>query len=101
LRKNLEKRAFLIEISFIAPLKFYLMTYLGVSDLKQTRRLWEILGREKEVLLTRDGKPAALIVEITPDGVEATVAAVRRALFSEAVSSARERAADAPPTAPR
>ena len=73
------------------------MTYLGVSDLKQSKKMWEILGREKEVILTRDGKPGALILEISPEGVEATVAAVRRALFSEAASGARHRATLFPP----
>jgi hypothetical protein len=73
------------------------MTYLGVSDLKQSKKMWEILAREKEVILTKDGKPGALILEISPEGVEATVAAVRRALFSEAASAARDRASLLPP----
>lgn len=73
------------------------MNYIGVSELKKSREMWEMLAREKELVLTRDGKPGALIVEITPEGLENAVAAVRRALFSEAVSSARERAAKNPP----
>ena len=67
------------------------MTYLGVADLKQSKKLWETLAEEKEIILTRDGRPAALILEIHPEGLEATVAAVRRALFSDAVASARMR----------
>jgi len=73
------------------------MTFLGVSDLKQSRKLWETLAREKEVILTRDGKPGALIIEISPEGAEATIAAVRRALFSESVSAARDRVGAVPP----
>jgi len=73
------------------------VTYLGVADLKQSKKMWETLSREKELILTRDGKPGALILEISPEGVEATVAAVRRALFSEAASGARHRATILPP----
>ncbi len=74
------------------------MNYIGVSDLKKSRDMWEMLAREKELVLTRDGKPSALIVEITPEGLENAVAAVRRALFSDAVSSARRRASKNPPS---
>ena len=68
------------------------MTYLGVSDLKKSKEMWATLAREKELVLTKDGKPGALIIEISPEGLETTVAAIRRALFSEAISSARQRA---------
>jgi hypothetical protein len=74
------------------------MNYIGVSDLKKSREMWEMLAREKELILTRDGKPGALIVEITPEGLETAVAAVRRALFSGAVSSIRQRAEKNPPS---
>ncbi|HEY8966937.1 MAG TPA: hypothetical protein VIM58_10860 [Candidatus Methylacidiphilales bacterium] len=67
------------------------MTYLGVADLKQSKKFWETLAEEKEIILTRDGKPGALILEIDASNLEATVAAVRRALFSEAVGTARLR----------
>jgi hypothetical protein len=72
------------------------MNYIGVSDLKKSREMWKMLAREKELVLTRDGKPGALIVQITPEGLEGAVAAVRRALFSETVSSARRRASKKP-----
>lgn len=72
------------------------MNYIGVSELKKSKAMWKMLSHEKELVLTRDGKPGALIVEITPEGLESAVAAVRRALFSEAVTSARSRATIAP-----
>jgi hypothetical protein len=73
------------------------MTYIGVSDLKKSKNVWGMLAREKELVLTRDGRPSALIVEITPEGLEASVAAIRRALFSQAVSNVRQRVAADPP----
>ncbi len=74
------------------------MNYIGVSDLKKSKNVWEMLAREKELVLTRDGRPSALIVEISPEGLEASVAAIRRALFSETVSAVRRRVAADPPT---
>ena len=67
------------------------MNYIGVSELKNSKTMWEMLQRDKELILTKDGKPGALILPVTPEGVEGTLRAVRRALFSEAVSSIRSR----------
>ena len=68
------------------------MDYMAVSELKRSRSLWSRLSASKELILTRDGKPGALMVEVSSDNVEHVVTAVRRALFSEAVSQARARA---------
>ena len=65
---------------------------MAISELKRTKQLWERLEKSKEVVLTRDGKPGALMLEVSPGNLETVVAAVRRALFSEAVSNARARA---------
>ena len=69
------------------------MTYLAVKDLKKTRELRETLRRDHEVIVTKDGKPFALMVEISPDAVEDSLDEVRRALFSTAVKQARKKAA--------
>ncbi len=74
------------------------MDYLAVGELKQSRKLWERLAKSKEVVLTKDGKPGALMVEVSPENLESVVTAVRRALFSEAVSKARRRARANRPT---
>ncbi len=68
------------------------MDYMAVSELKRSKDLWRRLSSAKEVVLTRDGKPGALMVGVSPDNLEEVVAAVRRALFSLAVSNARARA---------
>jgi antitoxin (DNA-binding transcriptional repressor) of toxin-antitoxin stability system len=67
------------------------MNYIGVSELKKSKAMWEMLDREKELVLTKEGKPGALILPVTPEGLESTLKAVRRALFSETVSSIRAR----------
>jgi antitoxin (DNA-binding transcriptional repressor) of toxin-antitoxin stability system len=68
------------------------MNYIAVSELKNSKAMWDMLQRDKELILTKDGKPGALILPITPEGVESTLRAVRRALFSETVSAIRSRA---------
>jgi len=67
------------------------MNYIGVSELKKSKSMWEMLDREKELVLTRDGKPGAVILPITPEGLESTLKAIRRARFSETVSAIRVR----------
>ena len=66
------------------------MDYLAVKDLKKTRELWEKLASERELVITRDGRPSALMI-ISPETVEESLREIRRALFSGAVSRVRRR----------
>ena len=68
------------------------MDYLAVKDLKKTKELWEKLASEREMVITRDGKPSALMISISPETVEDSLREIRRALFSAAVSRVRKRA---------
>ena len=68
------------------------MNYIGVGELKQSKRIWRSLAKDKELVVTRDGRPAALMVALTPERAEETLRAVRRALFSSVVTTARQRA---------
>ncbi len=72
------------------------MGYLAVKDLKKTRSLREKLEKERELILTKDGQPFALIIGISPDNVEESLNEVRRARFSTAVMRARQKAIMAP-----
>jgi len=73
------------------------MNYLAVKDLKKTRSLRERLIAERELILTKDGKPFAVLIGIPPENIEGSLAEIRRALFSAAVMNAREKAASNPP----
>lgn len=75
------------------------MSYLSVQDLKRTGDVWKRLNREQEVIITRSGKPCAIMIDVSPEECEDTLAAVRRARFSSTVSRAREKAVRTPPTA--
>ncbi len=68
------------------------MSYLAVKDLKKTRSLRERLIKERELILTKDGQPFALIIGIPPENVEKSLAEIRRAMFSTAIMGAREKA---------
>ena len=68
------------------------MDYFDVKDLKKPRELWEKLASERELVITRDGKPSALMISVSPETVEESLREIRRALFSAAVSRVRKRA---------
>ena len=74
------------------------MDYIAVKDLKKTRELWKRLAEEKEMVITRDGKPRAVLVEISPGQVQESIREIRRGLFSLAVRNARRKAQSSPPT---
>ena len=67
------------------------MNYLAVKDLKKTRELWSNLELEKELIITRDGKPSAILVSITPEIVEESLIEIRKALFSISLSRTRKK----------
>ena len=68
------------------------MDYLTVKDLRKTRKLWEKLASERKLVITKDGKPSALMISVSPETVEESLREIRRALFSAAVSRVRKRA---------
>ena len=72
------------------------MEYIAVKDLKRSRNLRELLEKDRELVLTKDGQPFALMVGISPDAVEESLNEVRRAMFSTAILRARKRAASVP-----
>ncbi len=70
------------------------MGYMTVKDLKQTRNLWRQLSAERELVITRDGKPCAILVEVNAESCDESLAEIRRGLFSTAVSRIRRKAAN-------
>jgi antitoxin (DNA-binding transcriptional repressor) of toxin-antitoxin stability system len=54
------------------------MNLIAIKDLKQPRRLKERLAAEKELLLTSDGRPVAVLVDVGPaEDPEAVIQAIR------------------------
>ena len=67
------------------------MSYLAIKDLKNSRSLREKLDKERELILTKDGQPFALLIGVTPDNLEDSLKEVRRAMFSKTVARARKK----------
>ncbi len=74
------------------------MTSIAVKDLKRPRELRDTLEREREVMVTRDGQPFAIMIGVEPDNADNALREIRRALFSSAVLHARRRATEEPMT---
>jgi antitoxin (DNA-binding transcriptional repressor) of toxin-antitoxin stability system len=66
------------------------MGYVTVRDLRlRPGEVWEKLREQKQLVLTSNGRPVAIIAEVGDDDVEATLAALRRARAQAAVSRMR------------
>ena len=74
------------------------MTYMAVKDMKRTKELWQKLEQEKELIITRDGRPCAILVGVSPENVENDLSEIRRALFSATIARARQQAERNPPS---
>jgi antitoxin (DNA-binding transcriptional repressor) of toxin-antitoxin stability system len=72
------------------------MDFMPVVELKKTRDLWDRLDSSREIVITRDGRPMAILVGIQPEELENVHAEIRRSLFSATVTRIREQALDLP-----
>lgn len=69
------------------------MNLIAVKDLKAPKVLRERLRREGELLLTSDGKPMAVLVNVAPtDDPELVMGAIRQARSRLALSRIRDAA---------
>ena len=72
------------------------MSYIPVKDLKKSRDLWTRLERDRQLVITKDGQPRAIMIGIEPDELEDVLSEIRRALFSSTVGRVRARARKLP-----
>lgn len=72
------------------------MDFYTVRDLRNTpKSIWENLEADGQVVITNNGKPAALMINIADGSFEETVKAVRQAKAMIAFNAMRARAASA------
>ena len=72
------------------------MKFYSVRDLRtDTRGMWETLTSGGEVVLTNNGKPSALVIDIPEGAFDEMVQAVRQAKAMIAFNSMRRKAAKA------
>lgn len=70
------------------------MKFMTVRDLRsKTAHIRKNLAREREIVLTANGKPFALLTPVDPDALEEDVGAVRRARAQSALARIRGKAA--------
>ena len=70
------------------------MEFYSVRDLRtESRAMWNKLAEGNEVVITNNGKPSALMIDIPEGGFDETVQAVRQARAMIAFNRMRRRAA--------
>jgi antitoxin (DNA-binding transcriptional repressor) of toxin-antitoxin stability system len=70
------------------------MDFVTVRDMRtKPKSVWETLSTGEDVVITNNGKPTALMIEIPEKGFEETVRAVRQARAMIAFNTMRKKAA--------
>src|SRR6185295_11035637 len=63
------------------------MKFLSVRDLRsKSSQVWEGLAEEREMVVTSNGRPIAILSTVTEETLEETLAAIRRSRAVAAVS---------------
>ncbi|PKM82190.1 MAG: prevent-host-death protein [Firmicutes bacterium HGW-Firmicutes-14] len=66
------------------------MNFYTVRDLRtHPRKVWEKLSEVHEVIITNNGKPSALMIEIDDENLEDILASVRQSMTMRAVNKLR------------
>jgi len=70
------------------------MQFVTVRDFRNASgSVWEKLGQEGELVVTNNGKPAAILLDVKDSDVEKALRDIRRAKLLRLLSEAREEAA--------
>lgn len=69
------------------------MQFYSVRDLRtEAKKMWADLSGGNEIVLTNNGKPSALMIDIPEGGFDEVVQAVRQARAMIAINSMRRKA---------
>lgn len=69
------------------------MKFVSVRDLRgRSAEIWRELPGEREMVITSNGRPVAILAAVNESNLEESLAAFRQARAVEAVSSIRRRA---------
>jgi antitoxin (DNA-binding transcriptional repressor) of toxin-antitoxin stability system len=72
-----------------------IMRFLSVRDLRsKSAQVWQDLPSERELIITSNGRPIAILAAISESNLEESLAAFRQARAVEAVASLQRRSAD-------
>ena len=71
------------------------MKFVSVRDLRgKSAEIWKELPNEREMVITSNGRPIAILAAINESNLEESLAAFRQARAIEAVSSMQRQSAD-------
>ncbi len=71
------------------------MKFLSVRDLRgRSAEVWKELPEEREMVITSNGRPIAILAAISESNLEESLAAFRQARAVEAVASLQRKSAD-------
>jgi antitoxin (DNA-binding transcriptional repressor) of toxin-antitoxin stability system len=71
------------------------MKFLSVRDLRgKSAEVWKELPNEREMIITNNGRPIAILAAISESNLEESLAAFRQARAVEAVATLQRRSAD-------
>jgi antitoxin (DNA-binding transcriptional repressor) of toxin-antitoxin stability system len=92
--RRVARRQMLVDIILKGLYKVTIMKLIAIQDLKRPRRLKERLLAEKELLLTSDGRPVAVLVNVdASEDPETMIQSIRDSRSRLALSRVREQAA--------
>jgi len=66
------------------------MKFVTVKDLKTSPEIWKVLPSEREMIITNNGKPIALLSPLNDEMMDDTVLAVRKAKALNAVKKMQD-----------
>ena len=71
------------------------MRFLSVRDLRsKSAQIWQDLPTERELIITSNGRPIAILSAINESNLEESLSAFRQARAVEAVASLQRKSAD-------
>lgn len=71
------------------------MKFVSVRDLRgKSAQLWKALPDEREMIITSNGRPIAILAAISESNLEESLAAFRQARAVEAVASLQRRSVE-------
>ncbi|HAG50479.1 MAG: prevent-host-death protein [Deltaproteobacteria bacterium GWC2_42_51] len=71
------------------------MKFVSVRDLRgKSAQLWKALSDEREMIVTSNGRPIAILAAISESNLEESLAAFRQARAVEAVASLQRRSVE-------
>lgn len=71
------------------------MKFISVRDLRgRSAEVWRKLPREREVVVTSNGRPIAILSAVNESNLEESLSAIRQARAAEAVMSLQRRSVE-------